>query len=102
MTERPSIGMLNGGWSVWFRIVLAIFPILIAANLAFTGWLAKELYDHSSRLSRIEGNRFTSQDGVNLWKELSSNFHSDPPPWLVARLDRIDEKLSSHLRMHTN
>ena len=82
----------------WAGRALAGIVILAAAGIAGA------TVTNTVRLSVIEGNRFTAEDGLEVWREIAS-IRTDlasmprevPPQWFVARVDRIDDAL---LRIH--
>ena len=88
------MGKFNG----WAGRALAGIVILAAAGIAGA------TVTNTVRLSVIEGNRFTSEDALAVWQEIA-DIREDmammprevPPPWFVARVDRIDDAL---LRIH--
>lgn len=90
-------GVFNGGWCAVKKIGRAVLPVFLAATLTFAGWMAHEVHDHACRLAEIEANRFTSADAGKLWRDVST-----PPPWLIARLDGIEELLRDHMRWHAD
>jgi hypothetical protein len=82
----------------WAGRVLAGLLVLAAVGVAGA------TVSNTVRLAVIEGNRFTSEDGLELWREVAS-IRADmaalpqeaPPAWFLERVDRIDEAL---LRIH--
>lgn len=84
-------------WMRWVSQVL-IVPLL---GVAFMMWL-----NHEDRIDQItltqavmQGNRFTSQDGKEVWAAVASletkkaNSSDVPPPEVIAALERIDHRL---------
>jgi len=109
------VGDLNGGWSVMFRIGIVLMPITITAvtvlgikvirtesNQARASEIEAKVLRHGEDLAEIRGNRFTSDDGLKVWQAIAliqTQIARLPtkysPPWLVERLDRVEESLRS-------
>ncbi len=101
-----TIGALNGGWCAFKRAGLALLPVFVAANLTFTGWVAREQVQQGRDLAVIKSNRFTNMNGERLFAELSQK---DLPKWLKdalermeGRLERVETMLTTHMERHAN
>lgn len=72
MTEEKEYGMFNGRRNAdnyvkaWLKGVTWICGICLTIGLTFSGWLTIKIYDHETRLVKIEANRFTSNDAVRM------------------------------------
>lgn len=79
------------------RLVATIAAAGILSTFAFTGWTARGVVQVRERLARIEANRFTSTNSLELWQRLaeveSMARNDDPPAWFVTRLDKLESKL---------
>lgn len=53
----------------------------------------------NARLAKIEANRFTSEDGLELWKELATlkeRIPSEiPPAWFLEKVKVVEERLKA-------
>jgi hypothetical protein len=85
----------------WAGRILAGVIILSAAGVAGAA------LSNTTRLARIEADRFTSEDGLRVWQEIA-DIREDmarlpteaPPVWFVSRIDRIDLEIRRlHLRL---
>jgi hypothetical protein len=90
---------MAGKFNGWPARVLAGIIILSAAGAAGA------TISNTTRLGAIEGNRFTSDDGLEIWQaiadiraDMASIPRESPPAWFVQRVDRIDGAL---LRINT-
>lgn len=54
-----------------------------------------QLSELNTRVAVIEGNRFTTDDGKELWKALAERpLRGDvPPKWFVDRVDKLEARL---------
>lgn len=73
--------------------------IVLTAGGATQASLWARTIEHGEQLSEMSGNRFTSTDGLDVWKaivEIRGKIHEDvPQPWLVDRLDRMQKQLDT-------
>jgi hypothetical protein len=74
-------------WELWLRVI----SVFILPWMAFVTVL---LFSIDKRVAVIESNRFDSQDGLNVWRELGEKANKDevPPQWLIDRIERIEEQ----------
>lgn len=78
----------------------AVFTLLSTLAIAISGFLLSEVYSINATVKEMSGNRFTSRDGLDVWKELSriekmviSVPRDQPPPWFVERVGRLEHRL---------
>ena len=92
------LGDLNGYWALLLKVTLAIVPIIAA----MAGWATKEVLANSRDVAVMKQNRFTSKDGLEVWKQIESLRVKcelgAPPQWVVDRLNRMETKLDSLMR----
>lgn len=70
----PNLGMPKGTFSSGrfaLVIVQVVLAALLAINVALTSWMLSTAMDTRERLVKIESNRFTSADGLGVWKEIA-------------------------------
>ena len=86
----------NGAWE-WFWRALSVLVI------PWSMWISITLVDVKERVAVMEGNRFTSSDGMRVLEELAKRPTRDeiqrnyPPGWLTDRLSHLEEELDKHL-----
>lgn len=76
------------------------FAVISSAALGLSGWMLQDVVEMHSQLAEVRGNRFTSADGLQVWKEIArlenriSSIPTEiPPAWVVKRMDRMDKRL---------
>lgn len=109
-------------WLGFGKIILAILPVFLGANIGWSAWLARQIMTHESKLAaceadratyaavtqtvnghdaaiaRIEATRFTSSEGLAVWQAIAAVRESialakdTPPKWLIDRLDRMERR----------
>lgn len=83
------------GWE-WFWRLLSVLVIPWAM------WISITLVDAKERIAVMEGNRFTSKDGMALSIELAKRptrieVRQDyPPAWLIERLAKAEAAIQRH------
>ncbi len=111
------VDMPSGTQKIAWRLMDIVLTVSLFATLGVAGWTATKVVDLSERMSAIEGNRFTSADGLEVWKEIAAVRESIaampnevPPDWfkaevdevkakqieIVERLIRVEERLKNH------
>jgi hypothetical protein len=87
--------------SKWLEIAITA---LVAINMALTGWCLTQIVDNKTDLAEIKGNRFTSNDGLAVWKEIACIRENIaklpdqyPPKWWVERQDKFEADMKSRL-----
>jgi hypothetical protein len=107
MAQSRSIGEMNGKWSILFRIGLVLIPLFVARaewNSRALSSTFKELGDANTiidkRLTTMEADHFTSDDGLMVWKEIGNLKLADKeaPEWFVKRLDKLELKVDELLK----
>ena len=72
---------------------------LMVASLGVGGWAVGQVVDHNREIAVMQGNRFTSEDGLEVWQaiaDLKAELLTEMPPrWLVDRLDRLENKVDA-------
>lgn len=78
----------------------SIFGAIMALLVAIQTWEVKEIVDIEAKIGLMQGNKFTSADGLEVWKEISVIKSSlaqlpnqYPPKWFIDRVDKMDKKL---------
>jgi len=71
MKARTEVLTLNGGWKALFRIIMVLLPLVLTAQLAIDGWMFKEILSVREWVAKTEADRFTSKDGLAVWKSIA-------------------------------
>ena len=100
------IGDINGGFAKLFKLGSILGPIVTTALLTGIGWIISktstienEIGAVNLKIAVMEGNRFTSADGVRVWdaigkvREEAAAGNGTVPKWLTDRVDRIEQNL---------
>ena len=102
---RHKVSDLNGrAWEYLTRILVTLMvPLLI--------WHATVLYDLTKDVASIKANRFTSADGLEVWKQigkihevLAAMPQENPPEGFVNQVEKLSERMDrceSELRTKT-
>jgi len=93
--ENGDMKILNGNgqryWE-WLRLVVGtmILPWCI--------WLSFTLVQIDKRVAVIESNRFSSDDGMMVWRALSNKADKSdiPPAWFLAEFNRLRDDYNDH------
>jgi hypothetical protein len=79
-----------------WRVFDLLLTTLLAVNIGLVGWTAMKVIDVSETVAAITANRFTSADGLEVWKEISNlrehlaAFPSEiPPEWFKQEVGMI-------------
>ena len=87
MAASSSNGYVRlGAW----RVMMWALALFVSVSGAVIGWSISQVVAFERRLAVMEGNRFTSRDGVELWNRIQSNY---PPKWLMERLSRGENRI---------
>ena len=87
--------ILNGSaakaWE-WLRLFLG------ALVIPWCIWMSITIVDIQTRVAVIESNRFSSADGLEVWKELNKKADSDevPPKWFLSEFQRLRDDFEDH------
>jgi hypothetical protein len=102
----------NGSATEWIKYLGAVSSLLIALIVIPMGtWLILTTLDHSSRLTRIESNRFTSADAMKMYELLSrkADRADIPTPEVKQSLGRLErdvqevrKMMEEHMTYHAN
>jgi hypothetical protein len=99
----------NGGrWQVWFKILagvtVAIVISLQTRTMIATTNMEREVGTLKEDVAAIKANRFTTSDGLEVWKEIARVRGEiallpqlAPPVWFEARVDRLDAEMKARL-----
>jgi hypothetical protein len=96
MANGDGNGISRVGWE-WFWRLLSVLVIPWAM------WISVTLVGVKERVAVMEGNRFTSADGLEMAKELAKRPTRDeiqanyPPAWLIDRISRIEAEIENHV-----
>ena len=109
MTQAPNkgLGSLNGRWEMIFKLSLVVGPMIVTTGLAAQGWvinrlshLDEKVANVSERISVMEGNRFSSAEGLKVWEAIASIREEVavipkevPPKWFADRVDRMSDRV---------
>ena len=102
VTDRKTIGNLNGKWSILFRATLAVGAVLQPLIVAWAIWVTVEVFENKAH--RELGSRFTVVDAAKLEttlredlrkieKELRAEISALPSPDFRKKIDNIDAKI---------
>jgi hypothetical protein len=93
MLDRPAPPPPLRNGETLRRDIFFLFAILL--QTAIIGWLVMEV-------GQMKGNRFTSGDGLAVWKAISEKADSDdvPPQWLQDAVERIESRLRALEEQH--
>jgi hypothetical protein len=85
------------GWQKGFFILLSV---IVAVYLGISGWTLVAVIDLQGRVTSIEANRFTVDDGAKVWKALAERqmIADTPPEWFKSYLDQKFSVVESRLR----
>lgn len=64
-TERSDKGILNGRRKsdVWMKAFITVYTVLLTISSGLHGWTLLKVMDFEIRVTKIEANRFTADDG---------------------------------------
>ena len=94
---------------VAWRLLDVVLSITLLVIVGVEGWNIRTTVSNMSRITAMEADRFTSRDGLEVWKEMAK-IREDlatvprevPPKWfenrvnaLEVRLERIEQALKS-------
>lgn len=86
------------------KVLLWLANLTAVTAIGVGGAATKALFDLSNRVSAIEGNRFTSSDGLAVWQEIgkvraeiASIPRESPPGWFVQRFDKMEGRIDASL-----
>lgn len=68
MTNGNGLGVLRVKDTTVANVFLGI---LVSICVALSSFSLREIYQMNARMSAIEHNRFTSKDGLDVWKEIA-------------------------------
>lgn len=91
------IGELNGTYAKLFKLQMLLVPPLLVAMLGTIGYAAKKIMDVDGRLTAVESSRFSSADGLSIWKEIAQIREKMaalpnewPPKWFQERVTTLE------------
>ena len=87
-------GNAKAALEIGFKVLITLYvPLLI--------WMGGLLIGISNRVTAIEANRFTSNDGTEIWQALAvrPTFDQVPPEWLVADIQEIKDDIAEIQRL---
>lgn len=92
---KQTLGELNGRWTVLFKVVLAIIPFCVL-GLGWTYRAVGSLNDSVGNVriavAAIQANRFTSEHGLEVWKEIAAireTIAALPPDRFEDKVDEL-------------
>jgi hypothetical protein len=81
----------------WLEI---LFAVLVSISLGLSAWTLSTVVTLKEQLAVIQGNRFTSADGLKVWEaiydiriKIAQMPSEYPPKWFVARFERLEHKI---------
>lgn len=114
--------------AMWLKVAEAVIAILVTISISVTSWnsvqivqlsndvaalkaIATQIADNNvilvqlqKDLAEIKGNRFTSSDGLAVWKEIAQIReqiaklpNEFPPKWFIERLDKLEQSMDRRL-----
>ena len=81
--------------SIALNITLSV---IATGAITITAFASNEVVNNRERIAAIEADRLTQADGKEVWDAISEIRRQPPQEWLVARIDRIEEKLDQLLK----
>ncbi len=79
-------------------IVLNVAMAMIATGcIGISTFASTQVVNNRERLAAIEASRFSSEDGLDVWKKIAELQGQPPAAWLIDRIDRIEAKLDQLL-----
>ena len=97
---------VNVGKIIW-TAMQALVGLLVTISLLYTQNMSNNLNGLLQDVAVMKGNRFTSADGLLVWKEISKiqadlvNIKSKvaelPPSWLRERIDKLEDRIDKRL-----
>lgn len=92
MTAKEAMGKLSTT-----TVLQAVTVAFLTLSMFVLAGMKDDISENSEKLTVISSNRFTSQDGLEVWKaigELKSALPGEvPPKWFIERVDRIEMQL---------
>ena len=84
---------------IWDNLLRFLIPMIALG----VGVLLKNDFDHERRLTAIEASRFTTEDGLQVWREMDRKADRDdvPTPEVLRRLTAIEHELTELRRLLT-
>ena len=89
------------------KLITAGFGLILTVTLILMGWTFQKASANEDLMTavkldvaRIQANRFTAANGLDVWKEIAAIKESMatiprevPPAWFVLRIDKLEERL---------
>ena len=98
---KPMVSSSNGEVKAIWKVLNIVAGLLLAVLVAMSTWTISTVSDNKIKLATIEANRFTSKDGLEVWKAISMMRESIPkevpPKWWVDAVNKSDANLSNRL-----
>lgn len=101
---------MNGNTQIWKALGSTFGGVM----LVWAGWMTNHLLEHEDNIEKrllqievtlatIKANRFTSKDGMEVWREISDIKEQMateewvegryPPSWLIQRLSNVERQV---------
>ena len=103
-TSRPEALSFPAGWIRAEKLVTIITGALLTINISVTSWLCLRVIEQGNHVAEIRGNRFTSTDGLAIWKEIAvlrelmAKIPSESPPrWYVEAQEKMWNSMSRRI-----
>lgn len=86
------------------RLMNGIMVIFCSIAVGLSGWCLKTVVSVSEQIAEMRGNRFTSGDGLEVWKaihQLRADMavipKDNPPAWFKERVDKLENTLQDSI-----
>ena len=93
MTAKEAVGKISTS-----MVLNGVTVALLTLSMFVLAGMSAGIENNKEKLSTIVGNRFTSQDGLEVWKaigELKAVIPNEvPPKWFIDRVDKLEGQLT--------
>lgn len=90
----------GNGNKMKLRLFEVVISLLLTLCLGLSAWCLKTTVAHGEVLAGITSNRFTSKDGLDVWKAISDVRETvaklpneNPPKWFVDRVAALENRI---------
>jgi hypothetical protein len=92
--------MSENGNKMKLRLFEVVISLLLTLCLGLSAWCLKTTVQHGEVLAGITSNRFTSSDGLAVWKAINEAQVAiakipaeNPPKWFVDRVAALENRI---------
>ena len=101
--DHPETSVMNG--SLFSKVFPVAISVMMIASVGSLAWTWRTILDFEGRLSTIEASLMTTEDRLDITKELaeikasiSALPNSLPPRWFVERFERHEKESDTRLK----